>query len=574
MSAKSSKGFFKSIKLPHPYLMPFVVMICTASVMLMYLILEEYYTNYTNLNKKLSSESERIERAFSDVIKHTEFVMKVILMQIKSDHKNLDYIESVINKYSVNPHLSNVLSWTVFCWFDKNGVKKVDAISGTAVRQTHRSTRSYLWRVEKDPGRLYLGDDVFGFTSQRHIIPAAIGAADKDGKSIGYLTIGFDLLSLSNNLSQKLKDPDVTFALLDKDFNIITQYNNFSNNKENIINAKNVEKLIEDKKIDFNTLTHFSQSNLLLENNGVYIQRVPNYPFAIYLQYNNHNFIKSLRKDIIYRVSEVFILTLVSFIIIVFIYRREKILRDKAEYSKNIAMKALQSKTDFLAYTAHELRSPLSFIVSSSEMMSNKLFGPISLRYLEYIKNINQSGRELMLFIDDLLENMKLQKGNFDVKEEVVDVKEIISRSVKVNCVNFNDKMVVETQFQSKLPMVLSDSKRLLQIFNNIISNAMKYSPDNSSLKIDAKMYKGEMFVHFHDKGYGMSEEGLEKSMNEYEVAHNKKDINVKSVGLGLPLIKSLMELMELKFFIDSTLGRGTKITIVIPKHKIQRKRK
>nr|MCH9753798.1 ATP-binding protein [Alphaproteobacteria bacterium] len=102
----------------------------------------------------------------------------------------------------------------------------------------------------------------------------------------------------------------------------------------------------------------------------------------------------------------------------------------------------------------------------------------------------------------------------------------------------------------------------------------MKYSPDSSSLKVDIKMYKGEMFIHFHDTGYGMSEEGLEKSMHEYEVAHDKNDINVKSIGLGLPLIRNLLELMGIRFFIDSKLGRGTKITIVIPKNKIKSKRK
>lgn len=571
MKIKYIKEFLKSIKLPHPYFMPFLTMICAASIMLMYLILEEYYTNYTNLSDKLCSESERIERSFSDVIRHTEFIMKVILMQIKKDHKNLKHIENVINKYSVNPHLNNVLAWTVFCWFDEKGVKRVDSVSGTAVKRSHRTITSYFGKAEKDPGKLYVGGDMFGFTSQRHIIPAAIGAHDGEGNIIGYLTVGFDLLGLSDNLIQKLKDPDITFAILNQNFDIINQYNNFSKNKKNIISPRSIKKIVEEEKIDFHTLTNFSKSNLLLENNSVHIHRVPNYPFAIYLQYNNQNFIKSLRKDIIYRVSEVFVLTLVSFGVIVFIYRREKVLRDKAEYSKNIAIKALQSKTDFLAYTAHELRSPLSFIVSSSEMMSNKLFGPISVKYLDYIKNINQSGRELTLFIDDLLDNMKLQKGNFDIKEEIVNVKDVIQRSVKVNCINFNDKMTVETQFQQNLPMVHSDSKRLLQIFNNIISNAMKYSPENSSLKIDVKMYKGEMFIHFHDKGYGMSEEGLQKSMHEYETVHNKNDINVKSVGLGLPLMKSLLELMEIKFFIDSKLGRGTKITIVIPNKKIKK---
>jgi len=571
MKAPIFKGLLRSIKLPHPYFMPFLAMICTAVFMLMYFIIEEYYTNYTNLSTKLSSEAERVERSFSDVVKHTEFVMKVILMQIKSRPKDLHHIENIINKYSVNPHLNNVLSWTVFSWIDDQNVKRVDSISGTAVKENYH-LRDYIQKASEDPGKIHLGNDIFGFTSQRHIIPAMIGAVDNNGKYLGALTIGFDLVNLGEDLGKKMKDPNISFALLNQNFEIVSQYISAEDSRDNKINARNLKKFIESKNITFGGLMHFSEINLMFEGNSVYLQKLPNYPFVVYLQYHNKNFIKSFRKDILYRVIEVFIFALVSVMIIVFIYRREKILRDKAEISKVIAIKALQSKNDFLAYTAHELRSPLSFIVSSSEMMSNRLLGPINTRYLEYINNINQSGKELLIFIEDLLDNMKMQKGNFDIQETIVDVRDLLLRSVKVNSINYNDKILVETKFQRNLPNIKTDGKRLSQIFNNIISNAMKYSPDHSTLKIDVKMYKGEMFMYFEDKGYGMSEEGLNKSMNKYEVAHKASAINVKSVGLGLPLIKSLLELMELKFFIDSKLGGGTKITIIFPKHKVETK--
>ena len=118
-----------------------------------------------------------------------------------------------------------------------------------------------------------------------------------------------------------------------------------------------------------------------------------------------------------------------------------------------------------------------------------------------------------------------------------------------------------------------SDPKRLLQIFNNIISNAIKYSPKDSNLVVDVKMFKGELCIYFYDKGYGMTEEGLQQSMKEYEIAHDKNSINAQSVGLGLPLIKSLLELMELKFVIDSKLGEGTNIMVIFPKHKVINKK-
>jgi len=526
------------------------------------------------LQNKLSAESERVERAFTDVVKHTEFVTKVILSQIKHDPKNLRYIESVINKYSVNPHLNNVLSWTVFCWFDDKDIKKVDSVSGIAVKPANYSTRTYISEARNAPGTLYLGKDIFGLTSQKHILPAAIGAADNEGKFLGSLTIGFDLANFIRELEEKIKDPDTSFAILNSDFEIVSQFNSLEHTSDNKISSKTIQKLVSAHNIKIDSLTQFSEINLIFKNHSFYMQKIPDYPFAVYLQYHNSSLIKTFHKDILYRVFEVLIFTAVSLFIITLIYRREKKLRDKAEQSKTVAIQALQNKNDFLAYTAHELRSPLSFIVSSSEIMTSKLFGPMNDKYLEYINNINQSGKELLVFIEDLLENMKLQKGHFTIHESSVDVKSLILRATKVNNVNYDDKIIIETYFQKTLPHVKSDPKRLLQIFNNIISNATKYSPANSTLRIDVKMHKGEMFVHFHDTGYGMSEEGLQKSLHEFEIAHdiNASNVDVKSVGLGLPLIKSLLELMELKFFIDSKLGAGTNILIVFPKHKIIKK--
>jgi signal transduction histidine kinase len=569
MREKWYRSFFKKIKVPHPYFIPFVALICTSALMLMYLVLEEHYNQYTHLKDRLSIEGERIERSISDTIQHTEFVMKMLTAQIKPHHDDIYHIESIIGKYYNNPHLNSVLSWTAFSWFDEKDDKRVDSISGALALKTSHSHRPYIKNAHTEPQKLHFGENGFGFTSQRYILPAAMGVTDNQGKYVGAVTVGFDLNGMSAGIGDKIEDPDISFALLNRDFEALTNLGTREKYSKKGMNLRKLNEIIHDNNIDYNSLKHLTKIDLMSSGDAVYMRKISNYPFVIYLQYDSSSFVKSFRKDIAYRVLEVFVFTLVSFIIIVWIYRREMILRNKAEESKKIAIKALQSKNDFLAYTAHELRSPLSFIVSSSDMMKEKIFGPISAKYLDYINNINSSSKELLLFIEDLLENMKLQKGNFEIKESKVDVKNLILRSVKVNNVNYNDKISIETSFPKTLPFVHSDPKRLLQIFNNIISNAIKYSPKDSNLVVDAKMFKGELFIYFHDKGYGMTEEGLQRSMKEYEIAHDKDAIKAQSVGLGLPLIKSLLELMELKFVIDSKLGEGTDIMVIFPKHKV-----
>lgn len=574
MEGKGYKNFLKKVKLPHPYFIPFLALICTSALVLMYLVFEEYYSSYTNLSDKLSIEGEKVERSFSDTVKHTEFVMKMLITQIKTNPDDIHHIENMMNKYSNNPHLNDVLSWTAFCWFDSENNKRVDSVAGAMAKKTSHEHRFYIKDSRTVPHTLHFGGNVFGFTSQRYILPASMGAEDEKGKYLGAVSVGFDLNSMNRSIGSKIEDPDMSFALLDKNFEVVTQLGTREKHFKRGVSLRKLSRIIKNNDITYKKLKDFTKIDLMATGDAVYMRKVRDYPFIIYLQYNSSSFVKSFRKDIVYRVLEVFVFTLVSFMIITWIYKREMVFRNRAEESKKVAIKALQSKNDFLAYTAHELRSPLSFIVSSSEMMQSKVFGPISTKYLDYITNINRSSKELLLFIEDLLENMKLQKGNFEINESNVDIKDLILRSVKVNNVNYNDKISIETRFPKALPEVKSDPKRLLQIFNNVTSNAIKYSPKDSSLIIEVKMFRGNMCIYFRDEGYGMSEEGLQKSMKEYEVAHDKKTIKAQSVGLGLPLIKSLLELMELKFVIDSRLGQGTNITIEVPKHKVIKKKK
>lgn len=531
-----------------------------------YFAVDEYNVNYHNLNEELGAETERVEIAFTDIIKHTEFMMKVIIMQIKSNPRDLEYINNIISKYSVNPKLNNVLSWSTFSWLDSNHIKKMDTVSGLAVKPSDHSNREYIQKAKKQPGKMHLGATTFGFTSQRYVIPAVVGI-EEEGEYLGALNIGFDLINLNTILSNALKDYNVYFALLDKTLDIILQSSNNLVSSSASIDTRELKRFIDDNNIDFGTLTTFSDINLLTDGANHYLHKMSEYPFVVYLHYDNKSVTRSFWRDIVYRIIEIFVISIISIIIIVVIYRREKILRDKAENSKKLAVQASRAKTDFLAFTAHELRSPLNFIISGSEMMMNKVFGNLNKKYLDYVASINQSGKELLEFIDDLLDNTKSEDQGFKIKDTTFDVRKIILRSVKVNDISYNHKISIETHFETKLPNLITDPKRLLQILNNIISNSIKYSPEGSLLSISVNMNDGEMLIKFQDQGYGMNKEELKKSMNKY-VANAYKH-KVQSTGLGLPLVKNLLDQMGAEFFINSVVDSGTKIVIRFPQNKI-----
>jgi signal transduction histidine kinase len=563
------KHIIQLIKSPHPYFIPVSLMLITIFALFIHYARSEYKLNYDNLNEKLAAETERIERRFSDIVKHTEFVMKVIILQIKKNHKNLEYINNIITKYSVNPSLNNVLSWTSFAWLDNKHIRRIDSLTGSDTRPSNQSNREYTKNIKKHPGKMLIGAPTFGFTSQRYLIPAIISVED-EGEYLGSLSVGFDLVNLSVTLSNIIKDPDIYFALLDTNLDIIMQSPNNLVYATNPINPKALKQFLDDNNITFDNITTFSKIDMLTDGTNYYLYKMPEYPFVIYLHYDNKVVTESFWRDITYRVVEIFAIAMVAVAIIITIYRREKTLRSRVEQSRQVALDASQAKTDFLAYTAHELRSPLGFIISGSEMISNKIFGPINQKYTDYIQSIHQSGQELLEFIDDLLDNMKIEKGSFKIDEAVVDVQKLIIRAIKVNNISYNHKINIETKFAENLPFLVTDTKRLLQIFNNIISNAIKYSPENSLLTVDIGIYRKQMIISFQDQGYGMSTKELKASMRQYGANLKKANAKIKSFGLGLPLVKSLLTSMGARFLINSKVGKGTKIVIIFPKNKIK----
>lgn len=551
----------------HPYLTPFLVIAVIVCFLFIYFISEEYSSTRDRLNKILVGESEKIEKTFANVIDHTAFVMKIIAMQIKPNFQDNKHIYDVISKYTVNPKLHNVLSWTVFTWVDSKGITKVDSISGIKTKQKDMSSKYYIQKTKIFPDILHLGKPNFGFTSQRYIIPAAMGQYN-EGSYIGALTIGFDLVQLSSILEDSIQSKDIYYAILDSNFDTITQSpSNINISSPGNVKNFEIKDFVKEKNIDFQSFEQVSQINLFKNGTNHYLHKLRDYPYAIYLRYNTKLVRNLFWKDITFRVVEILVIGLIAFIVVILIYNREKLLREKAEKSQQDAEEASQAKTNFLAYTAHELRSPLAYIISSSEIIMNNVFGKIPKKYQLYISNINYSSKELLEFIDGLLNEMRVKKGNFDVTLSDVSIKEVLLRSIKINSLNYDDKIRFEVDGFDNLPMLKSDPKRLIQIFNNIISNAIKYSPENSTLKILARLKLSGIKIYFIDSGYGMSEEDVKLSKIKFGITGSNKNLPAeKSVGLGLPLVIELVGILGGKFDIRSKVGSGTEITIFFPK--------
>lgn len=568
-----SKKFFK--KLNHPYLVPFALIFLTIIFLFIYFAAEEYSLNRNKLQKSLTAEAERVERTFTDIIDHTSFIMKIIITQIKPNYEDKEYIYNVINKYAVNPNLNNILSWTIFSWIDENHKKVVDSISGSNIKIKDDSRLEYIKKTRLYPNRMHLGEAIYGFTSQRYSIPAGIGVYNGE-KYIGALTIGFDLVQLSQAVEDAIQDEAIYFAFLDRNFDIIMQSpSNIKSLDDDNDTIKNIDikNFIAEKNMTFENLTSISQINLIKDGTNHYVYRIRDYPYVLYLRYDNKAVHNVFWKDITFRVIEIIVIGFVAFVIVILIYNREKQLREQAISAQKEAEKASQAKTNFLAYTAHELRSPLAYIISSSEMILNQVFGKIPKKCQEYIRSIHYSSKELLEFIDDLLNDMRAREGKFHIKTSDVDVKDLIFRAVKINSINYNNKVKFEIDLAENVPKLKTDPKRLSQIFNNIISNAIKYSKEGTVLKIHTKLKDSGLKIYFKDQGIGMSKEELDLSRIKFGVVRSDKKRKGESVGLGLPLVIELTNALGGKFNINSKVGFGTEVTIFFPKKLLQTKK-
>ena len=203
-----------------PYILALMLIITTS--LLGYFAVKEYRINYENIQEKLATDAKKIEEDLVGTLEHTAFLMKLMALQIKPHYKDLRYISSVLNKSSITANIKSTFSWTIFSWVNSDDVRVVDTISGTKARHSKQGHRGNIQKAKLEPYKLHTGSPIFGFSSQRHLLPASTGIVDGN-KYLGSLTVGFDILSLSAKIEKAIEYPDVYFAILDEDLDIKVQ---------------------------------------------------------------------------------------------------------------------------------------------------------------------------------------------------------------------------------------------------------------------------------------------------------------------------------------------------------------
>lgn len=249
----------------------------------------------------------------------------------------------------------------------------------------------------------------------------------------------------------------------------------------------------------------------------------------------------------------------------------EKALRLKTvelEKAKRDAEFANKAKSEFLAAMSHDLRTPLNAIMGFSDIMRHKALGPMGNRqYEEYADHIYESGELLVSLIDDILDLAKVESGKFNLFETPLDTGELTKDLLNMFSTLSdakNVKLVRQTTLPS--PYLIADEKSVAQILNNLVSNAVKFTPNGGMVTIAvSQSAEGEIYFRVEDTGIGMSHDDLERALKPFEQADSLHARRHEGTGLGLHLCQKLIELHGGRLEMTSAQGEGTAATVFFP---------
>ncbi len=247
---------------------------------------------------------------------------------------------------------------------------------------------------------------------------------------------------------------------------------------------------------------------------------------------------------------------------------REAMLRN----SRETAEAASRAKSAFLANMSHELRTPLNAIIGFSEVMKNEMMGPIgSERYRGYANDIHGSGRHLLQLINDVLDISKIEAGKAELRDERVDLGLVIDECAALIAPQASaNALSITVEVSNELPNLRGDTRAMKQILLNLLSNAVKFTPARGKVALSARVGKaGDLEITVADTGIGISEESIERIFEPFYQVDSDLSRRFEGTGLGLSLVKGLVEMHGGAVGVRSAPNQGTTFTVTLPAARI-----
>jgi signal transduction histidine kinase len=252
---------------------------------------------------------------------------------------------------------------------------------------------------------------------------------------------------------------------------------------------------------------------------------------------------------------------LLSYLDVTAAINMERALRERNEALET----ADRLKSEFIANVSYELRTPLNTIIGFTEILAGQYFGDLNDRQTEYAAGILESSNRLLLLIDDILDLATIEAGHMSLELDSIDLNTVLTSVLGLVRERARQKSIdLACECPDDIGSIVADERRLKQALFNILSNAVKFTPDNGEIVLSAKRDNGEIILTTRDSGIGISAEDQERVFGKFERGSNP-EARRSGAGLGLSLVKSFVELHGGSVVLESAADEGTKVICTLP---------
>jgi len=236
---------------------------------------------------------------------------------------------------------------------------------------------------------------------------------------------------------------------------------------------------------------------------------------------------------------------------------------EETSKAKDLAIKAAQAKSNFLAIVSHEIRTPMNSIIGMSELL---LSSQLNENQKRYANAVSRAGESLLQLINDILDLSKIEADKIELENHEFDFHALIEELLFLFSVRASEKQLeLGYSICKDCPRyILGDVHRLRQVVSNLLNNAIKFT-SKGSINLEVHFVKKEILISVTDTGIGIEKEHFDKIFNEFQQADSTTTRNFGGTGLGLSITRKIVDQMLAKIDVDSTLGEGTTFTVRLP---------
>jgi signal transduction histidine kinase len=242
-----------------------------------------------------------------------------------------------------------------------------------------------------------------------------------------------------------------------------------------------------------------------------------------------------------------------------------RLFREIQEKSRQLEV-ANQHKSEFLANMSHELRTPLNAIIGFSEVLRERLFGDLNDKQDDYLKDIHSSGRHLLSLINDILDLSKIEAGRMELEPSTFDLRSLMDNALTlVRERAQRHAILLGLDIASDIGDVTADERKLKQILVNLLTNAVKFTPDGGRVDVSARRDRDDIVIAVADTGIGIAPELHPAIFQDFVQIDSPIQKRLRGTGLGLSLSKRLAELLGGTVGLQSELDVGSTFSVTLP---------